>query len=78
MTLRTTESNMPKNYRKMHLAARLQCFISMVVLPVFFDHDIKAKDVTMGIIDKERMVLRYQGDDLGMITLSGYNLTFSR
>jgi hypothetical protein len=77
MTVRTYDGNTPKGYRKFHMAFRLKYFIDNMVLPLFFNHDIKADDVTMGVINKEKMVLRYQGNDLGIIATSGSDFIFT-
>lgn len=77
MTVRTQDNNTPKGFRNYHMAFRLKYFIDNIVLPLFFSEDIKSKDITMGIIDKERMVLRFQGNDLGIITTSGSDFVFT-
>ncbi len=76
MTVRTSDSNTPKGFRNFHMAFRIKYFLDNIVLPIFFNQDIKADDITMGIIDKERMVLRYQGNDLGIINTSGSDFVF--
>jgi hypothetical protein len=76
MILQTSNSNMPKNYKKMHMTGRLKFFLDGVVLPVFFKHNIRERDVTIGVIDKEKMVLRFQGNDLGIISTNGTDFTF--
>lgn len=77
MKVSTSDSNMPKNYRKLHMAFRLKYFLDNIVLPLFFTQNIRARDVTMGIIDEQKMVLRFQGNDLGIITTSGSDFTFT-
>lgn len=80
MVINTFDQKMPNLYRTAHLAWRLQFFIDNFILPNALKKKLIAKerdkDVTLAILDKDRMVIRYKGDDLGVIVIVGADFTF--
>lgn len=80
MVINTFDQKMPNLYRAAHMAWRLQYFIDNFILPSVLKKKLIAKerdeDVTLAILDKDRMVLRYLGEDLGAIILIGSDFTF--
>lgn len=80
MVINTFDQKMPNLYRTAHMGFRLKYFIDNFILPSVLKKpltdDEKDSDVTFAIIDRDRMVLRYKGDDLGAIIIIGSDFTF--
>lgn len=77
MTINTFDQKLPSGFYQMHMAKRLDIFIVKFILPRLFTEGlIKKSDITMGIINTDRMVLRYCGYDLGFINMVGSDFSF--
>lgn len=80
MIINSFDQKMPEYFYKSHIAKRLQYFLDNFVLPRVIKNPLtkqdKDKDITMVIVDKDLMSLRYRGDDLGSIISIGSDFTF--
>jgi hypothetical protein len=68
---------MPNNWPSEHIGWKLWYFTKNYVLPkVLGEVVIKKSDVTFDIVDKDKTVVKYQGDPLGVVVLVGTEMIF--
>jgi hypothetical protein len=75
MIINSFDQKMPHFYRTYPMGKRLSYFVDNFVIPSV-DKRMNVDNITMGLLDTDRMVLRYQGSDIGFLFLVGSDFMF--
>jgi hypothetical protein len=75
MVINSFDQKMPPLYRTYHMRGRLAYFIDNFVIPAV-NKKMQYRDIGIALIEKTKIVLRYKGDDFGIITIIGTDFMF--
>jgi hypothetical protein len=77
MIIRSFDQDLPKSWKSQHLGYKLDTFTKNFVLgKVLGTSIIKKSEITFLLIDKEKLMLKYAGVELGIISQVGLELIF--